>query len=803
MYYLSVLLDNRKYQVVKLQPAHIDTAGTLTPSVVIERETGTNKPLWGIAHEAVLVHHGGFEADRKIDWATAAIESSGQTLRILLNEQIADAVTLPTPATVADFGTDNEAQRWQCVAQHTYTAHELMLVIEATIGGQLFVGKVQLHLIPQHQIYDVVIDFGSEASQVVYHRRQKSTNFRRMELVGNLLDYYYGHLKGQGLHQQTDDKELYRSAFFIKKEGSVFDPTDPPGKQGDKELLNLLTARANTDTLSEQNMLVSNLKLAHLGAYNFTIKFQDSQSNAFGVLQQNFSNAAVRLQQAVINYFLQTVLEEIRRSTRENRPIYLAVRLLVPNVFEQNKLAKIIYGTQQGLEQIAAKNPTFQLKGVEVSTLSESDASFLGYKREKDQEAKYSQSYFEAGKRYLVIDVGKGTTDFSILQIHAETKQLASLYRSGFIGAGNVLSYAFVDTVLTALVGKNTEKRQRVLFNIVKRSDVSTKMRFMEVIEQFKINYNPQGKYRKIEDFISDRETLVRQISNPKEDALDAITQLLETIHQQQNSIQDEFGIVIDTVNDLASRIHRQVSQSGAFRDAETQEVKVAKLILTGRGFKFEPLTKAIKQIFGIRAETAEELKKICLQGAFSSEAINYESNLVGYPEVYQLFGTVGQQSKQIDKGNGVVINVPIYQRLKGMLDTLNQRLDLFGDDHIISKITVQDKPTTMELLPVVKTEEEDFLLRGKSFYQYTKAEKVVSICGLDYRRHNAEGQTVNVFYTGEDFLIRGAKTASLLQIPSEFFKTNHLVVQTLFPFVELSQSSEIPVQSLEADGAI
>lgn len=803
MYYLPILIDNRKYQVAKLQPAHIDTLGSLTPSVVIERETGTNKPLWGIAHEAVLVHHGGFEADRKIDWATATIEPSGQTLRILLNEQTTDTTALPTPAISGDFDMGNEAERWQCVVKHTYTAPDLMLVIEATIGSQQFIGRMHLHLVPQHQIYDVVMDFGSEASQVVYHRRQKSANFRRMELVGNLLDYYYEPLKGQRLHQQTDDKELYRSAFFVKKEGSVFDPTEPPGKHGDKELLNLLTSRANTDQLSEQNALVSNLKLAHLGAYNFTIKFQDSQSNAFGVLQQNFADSVVRLQQAVINYFLQTVLEEVRRSTRENRPIYLAVRLLVPNVFEQNKIAKIIYGTQQGLAQIATKNPSLQLKGMEVSTLSESDASFLGYKWEKDREVKYSQSYFEAGKRYLVIDVGKGTTDFSILQVHAETKQLASLYRSGFIGAGNVLSYAFVDTVMAALVGTNSDERQQLLFNIVKRSDISIKMRFMEVIEQFKINYNPQRKYRKIEDFINNREELIRQINNPNEDALDAITRLLETIYQQQNSIQDEFGIVIDTVNDLASRIHRQISQSGAFRDAETQEVKVAKLILTGRGFKFEPLAKAIKQIFGITTEIVEELKKICLQGAFSSDAINYESNLVGYPEVYQLFGKKGRQSKQIDKGNGVVINVPIYQRLKSILVTFNQNLDLFGDDHIISKSDIQGQAVAKASLQVVKTEEEDFLLRGKSFEQFTRAEKVVSICGLDYRKHSIEGQSVNVFYTGEDFLIRGAKTASLLQIQPEFFKTNHLVVQTLFPFVELTQSSEVPVQSLEADEAI
>ena len=299
MYYLSILIDNRKYQVVKLQPAHLDNPDGLVPSVLIERENGTNKPLWGIAHEAVLVHHGGFESDRKVDWSVAAIEQIGQTLRVQLHEHTSDTTNLPTPIIVGDFSMDNEAERWLCVVQNTYTANGLCLVIEATIGGQVYIGRVQLHLVPQSQIYDVVMDFGSEASQVVYHRRQKSANFRRMELVGNLLDYYYEPLKGQRLHQQTDDKELYRSAFFVKKEGSVFDPTEPPGKQGDKELLNLLTARANTDKLSEQNVLVSNLKLAHLGAYNFTIKFQDSQSNAFGVLQQNFADSVVRLQQAV------------------------------------------------------------------------------------------------------------------------------------------------------------------------------------------------------------------------------------------------------------------------------------------------------------------------------------------------------------------------------------------------------------------------------------------------------------------------------------------------------------------------
>ncbi len=806
MYYLSILIDHRKYQTVKLLTTNeaANQSNAFVPSFVVEWDNRSTKPVMSIAHEAMLIHHGGFDLDRSINWASLQVVQAGQELTISLSEAATDTpTTTPDLAGIGDFRFDNEASHWQCIVQNSFRAAHLEVLIRATIGGQDYEGKLQLHIVPKQQIFDVVMDFGSEASQLVCHGRNSSTNFRRMPIVENLLDYYYSDLKNKPLHQQTADRELYRSAFFVKKKESVFDPTDVPGKNGEEELINLLTIKDDTDKLIEQYELVSNLKLAHLGAYNFTIKFKSPQTNAFRALEQNATDAVVRLQQAVINYFLQTALEAIRRNTREDQPVYLAIKLLVPNVFGQHKIAQIIYGTQVGLQQIADKNPDFNLKGVEVSTLSESDASFLGYKVARDSEARYRGSYLEPGKRYLVIDVGKGTTDFSILQLHPETKQLASLYRSGFIGAGNVLSYAFIDTVLTAVLGTNTDQRQNIMYKIVKSSDTSTKIRFMEAIEQLKIAYKSQNSYAKIDTFIIDREALIRRINDPNEDALDPILSLLEDIHKQQGSIQDESQIITDTVNKLADRIHRQIEQSGAFRDPDTQEIKVVKLILTGRGFLFEPFRNAIVNVFNKEVERVEDLKKICLQGAFNSDAINYGSNLVGFPESYQLYGKQGRQSKQIDKGNGVLIDVPFYKRVMGMVGGLNEALNSYSEDHTVLISDLQSKTNEPKALPHIKTEEEDFLIRGKQFNDFDKASKVISICGLDYRKHTIEKGPINIFYTGDDFLIRNAKNASSLQLEPKYVQTTQLVVQTLFPFVELTSQHEIPVQSLDAEEGI
>ncbi|GAB4051890.1 hypothetical protein [Spirosoma litoris] len=809
MYYLALLIDNRKYHVAHLYPADSIPTGIVMPSFVLEHQAGQGRLLLSIVRQAKLICRGGYSFDRWLDWSSLTVDYSGSGLTLHMRTSheasVINDLAAPLPSVPDAFKLMKTPNRYELTAGRRYIASSLVVTLSIEVDETIYESKMLIHLVPQGQIFDVVMDFGSEASQIVTYRRGGNAIISRVKMVDNLIDYYYPDLAGKDLHQRVSDKELYRSAFFIKKEGSVFDPNAKPGINGNNEFLNLLTAKDEKNRLTAERILVSNLKLAHLGAYNFTVKFasKDPKINAFGALQHTFQDTIVKLQQAVINYFMQTVLEEIRRSTRDSQPLYMNVKLLVPNVFEQNKVAKLALGTKKGLDEIAEKYPDFKLNGVEVSTISESDAAFLGFKREQDDLVRQGNaSFFEQSGRYLIIDAGKGTTDFSILEINPTTYQLSSLYRSGFIGAGNILSYAFIDTVFTSICGIDDEERKRAIYAVTKRADIADKLQFTEVIEKLKHSYDPTRNYQPLQEVV-DFATVRSQLFDANEPGtLGTIANLLEQVWQQQGSIRDEWQIINRTVNEIANRIHREVIQSGRYADLEKGEVLVKKIILTGRGFLFEPLRKAISQAFDIQTLKTDDLKKVCLSGAFSSDHINYESNLVGFPDVYQLFGRIGKQSKQIDTGNGVLLDIPIYSRVKRWLADKSKSWqdvkDAYGDEHLVSAIQISSAENTpLSDEPSELSAEEEFLNHGKVFPNYNRNAKVVTICGLDYKKHHINSPTVNVFFTGDDFIIRDATTYSRLQVEPEFFRQTQLVSQTLYPFADISLPADVRVMPL------
>src|SRR6185436_6130846 len=83
---------------------------------------------------------------------------------------------------------------------------------------------------------------------------------------------------------------------------------------------------------------------------------------------------------------------------------------------------------------------------IEYETISESDAAFMGY-----QQTHAADVQITNGEMALVIDCGKGTTDISIL-LADDNENYSSFFRTGFAGAGNVLSYGFAEDLLTLLL---------------------------------------------------------------------------------------------------------------------------------------------------------------------------------------------------------------------------------------------------------------------------------------------------------------------------------------------------------------
>ena len=809
-HYLSININNRKKQVLTLS----NSKPSALPPFVIQREALETLTLFSLDSHTQLLARSGYEDDLYLDWSSMTIESSVN--KIILTLKTTKVIPIKTESLLPqteDFLIKFINNEYTFEIKSHAKTQLITVQIDIIIDENKTVeGSFLLHLAPKEQIFDVAMDFGSEASQVVTYQRSSPHHIlTRLNLVEILLDYFYPTLKNTPLHQQTEDLELYRSAFFVKKEGSVFDLFSPPGINKEKEFLNLLTNRQEIDKLSLSHFLVSNLKLAHLGAYNFPIHFESPQTNAFAANQKDFIDTISKLQQAVINYILQTVLKKLRESNRENRPIYLVVKLLVPNVFDQPRASRLVNGTLLGLDKIAEQYPDYLLSGKEVSTLSESDASFLGFKRLKDKDTlQGGKSYFTTGKRYLTIDVGKGTTDFSILELNKKDFHLSSLYRSGFIGAGNVISYAFIDTIFAEIFGENTLERQQAIYNICLSTSagLADKIRFTELIEVLKKNYKHkanESKYQNLQQLIPIELQDIRseyQQNSKATGLLEQISKAIEVIIQKQGSLRDEFDIIQDTVNKMVNRIAKEVYQTGYYTNDW-----IDKIILTGRGFKFELLVEEIQKEFKKPTITADELKKICLLGAFSGENINFDSNLVGRPNIYQILGKVQQEAvKEIDLGINVPkLNIPIPDKLRNNISEIFKMVKFW--DMTLEEGMKGDDPFAENTIQEIRTDkkreyspEETFFLNGAYFDNFNPNVKTVSVCGLDYKNHKISNPNINICYTGDEFLIRGPQSANSLEVHPAFFQNDRLVFQTLFPFLECSNINEIAVKPLTDD---
>jgi hypothetical protein len=813
MKYLSININNRKKHQLQLSAGSTAQTGQF----IIQRENQVNVLLFSISVRAKLLARAGTDHDSYLDWSSLQMQSDEGTLILSLKsekEVFSDIKTENLPKVDGlSIGYKHGRIIFSLEPDKVTTGLKVIINVESEIKTSIQ-GVIQLHISEKSQIFDLVMDFGSEASQVViYPRGSEHHILTRLNLVEILRQYFYQNLKGKTLHQTvTEDKELYRSAFFIKKNGSVFDMHGIPGKNGDKEFLNLLTDIDDIDRLSVTHFLVSNLKLAHLGAYKFNVNFESTATNAFKANQKDFIDTIGKLQQSVINYILQAVLRYLRDSNQENRPIYLAVRLLVPNVFDQSKVSTLVQRTLSALTKISKTTPDLLLEGSEVSTISESDASFLGFKSIKDKESQNGLSpSFIIGKRYLIIDVGKGTTDFSIVEINAADSGLSSLYRSGFIGAGNVLSYAFVDTIFAAIFGEDSSVRKRAIYDICLSpvAGLADKLRFVELVEKLKRNFEQKSgnaHYKSLEQLIpAELKDIRNEYAKDQMSAglLDKISKALTIVIDRQGSIKDEFLIIHDTVTKMVNRIAKEVFQTGYY----TEEL-CDKIILTGRGFKFEMLVEEIEKVFKKPILMASDLKKVCLLGAFTGEKVNYDSNLVGKPNIYQVLSPNNDKEKvkEVDMGAELPkLNLPLFNRLRDFtkgLESVTKALNGI-DKHLEARMKGKDEfaqqadtaDTYSQGFDL--TNEEKFFLEGTPFSEFNKNAKTISVSGIDYKKHEVNSPNINICFTGDEFLIRDATTSSPLDVYPSFFKEDPYVFQTLFPFADVSEPKEIEVRKL------
>lgn len=464
--------------------------------------------------------------------------------------------------------------------QNTYS------VFDIVVKYHKYSGKIRVHCMPSDDLYDVVLDFGSEASQMLIRHNADGAGVNPHQLFAYMLRHYWQAVVGGNRRvydQQDDNPELFRSIFFKKENASMDNHFEIQEPNNQDSFVNFITRRNRNS-----GERIPNVKISFLTG------------------QQIEGADRTRLHVGIIMRFLHEALKrisELQKEAMRGIEVHTAIRftILLPNVMPQSNVSSLIHKLHE-----LANTPEFLKKFsdcitvpyIQVACCSESDASFL---------ERMNVIGLAPGDRCLTIDIGKGTTDFSITK-KIDANKATSLFRSGFVGAGNAVSYAIFDNCIEQMVGKSKKKE------VIKRVlDAEPALLFDldNTIEEIKHNWDKNS---------FSKSPLVEISPNA------SVEVVLDKIRMAKG-ISDTTGSIKKMAEEITENILKRLP-----------DVKINKIVISGRAFRFNELKEVLEKKLAEKFRgvdcvyNAQSAKSGCLLGASSTIKLSLSSSMVGMP---------------------------------------------------------------------------------------------------------------------------------------------------------------------------
>ena len=458
-------------------------------------------------------------------------------------------------------------------------------VFDIVVKYHKYSGKIRVHCMPSDDLYDVVLDFGSEASQMLIRHNADGAGANPHQLFAYMLRHYWQAVVGGNRRvydQQDDNPELFRSIFFKKENASMDNHFEMQEPNNQDSFVNFITRRNRNS-----GERIPNVKISFLTG------------------QQIEGADRTRLHVGIIMRFLHEALKrisELQKEAMRGIEVNTAIRftILLPNVMPQSNVSSLIHKLHE-----LANTPEFLKKFsdcitvpyIQVACCSESDASFL---------ERMNVIGLARGDRCLTIDIGKGTTDFSITK-KIDANKATSLFRSGFVGAGNAVSYAIFDNCIEQMVGKS--KKKEVIKKVL---DAEPALLFDldNAIEEIKHNW---GK--------SSTKSPLAEISPNA-----SVEVVLDKIRMAKG-ISDTTGSITKMAEGITENILKRLP-----------DVKINKIVISGRAFRFNELKEVLEKKLAEKFRGVDcvyndqSAKSGCLLGASSTIKLSLSSSMVGMP---------------------------------------------------------------------------------------------------------------------------------------------------------------------------
>jgi hypothetical protein len=500
--------------------------------------------------------------------------------------------------------------------------------IKLLVGNQVYSDLIRFHYAPTNQILLAGLDFGSEASQIVDSSVDNNTprSFNLFDAIKK--EYYPKYPDDDQYHQkERNNPNLYRSSFFCRNQ-----IIDGITNFGDSSEIVDLSKNLNVIT-SEESLENANFFSTWKGIPNLKLIREGDNLGDHFMLEINGRTQSINhLTDPIYSGLLQGMIRSYIK-TRVKKKTYLRFTLLVPNIYDIDKVNSIKKITRFILNEVNREIGNLIL-GAEISTLSESDASFLGCMADIKKKPRHY---------YIVIDSGKGTTDFSIISTDHGISFM-SAYRNGFAGAGNLISFSIMQSVIFYLenISPDPDYKRKVRDFFKKKLSTSEltnfKNRFYLQIETWKRLYDPGLTREDVESKWESAQTGTDKLINlfSKEESLagNTLLQLLKTL----DKVYDWDGYISNSYNYIAEEIFKNLEFP--IRSLNKRKYSCGGVFFTGRGFYFKPLRTAVKySLIGINSIDEDmfvdtmrfDLKQICMQGIFNTRIITH-SDIISTP---------------------------------------------------------------------------------------------------------------------------------------------------------------------------
>ena len=531
---------------------------------------------------------------------------------------------------------------------------------------ETYSGKFQFAVVNAMQCQRVVIDFGSEASQVAYKNCGPQSSLVHYDILENVIsrlnmaDTTKIYKREDFLNNETGQPTLYRSFYAVKKNLTTttrknfpFNFTNDLVNDEIRLFITKQEVGATQVFFRDNYEIIPNLKL---GIEKSLQLFVDRQSEDYSIRSHK---------KELISAVLLRLLRLMISTKPEFRQGGMIVTLLVPNIYTQHDVFELLNELRSRTDSLLnSMNINNDGLFIEYETISESDAAFMGY-----QQTHAADVQLTNGEMALVIDCGKGTTDISIL-LADDNENYSSFFRTGFAGAGNVLSYGFAEDLLTlalrTIPGNNDiSVKDFISKHILDQNLTVDVLNFIQLLENQKKRYKslPVISINEFAQLTEHSQSTERSIGNLYKDQ-PALLQYVEAILRDRSiRWDDEITGLIGKATDCI--VHCIVA---SIKDVITKDIKkrIKTVMLSGRAFYFGDLKlkldEALKSILGNQVTIhtvipgrALNNKNVALYGAFS-----------GAYKITDFTGIPVDKKEGLSKNNDVLNNnMYLYRGIK------------------------------------------------------------------------------------------------------------------------------------------